>query len=210
MKRALHVLLSVLYALQVDPVEARMACPRLCSCADDMVDCSGRGLTVATLPSAFPPGAAELRLHSNRLTALPAGLLDGARDLRRVTLHDNPWACDCAVLYLRAWLLKQTDNALIKNVSCNSPPSLRGRLVVYLAEEEVLNSCRYWLCDLALASQISLFFFIVVQALLLAVIIHFLRRFNRLTCEVKASAAEGPAASASGVSEYTALKDGSY
>ncbi|XP_076859587.1 platelet glycoprotein Ib beta chain [Brachyhypopomus gauderio] len=203
MKRALPVLLVVLCVLGPCTGEA---CPRPCSCIANTVDCSARALTVATLPSAFPPGVTELRLHGNHLTALPVGMLDSVT-LRRVTLHGNPWACDCAVLYLRAWLLKQTNDALIRNVSCSSPPNLQGRLVVYLTEEEVLNSCRYWLCDLALASQISLFFFIVVQALLLAVIIHFLRRFDRLTCDVRRTALEDRSAGTSGLNEYTMLKD---
>lgn len=62
--------------------------------------------------------------------------------------------------------------------------------MVYLVEEEVLESCRYWMCNLALASQISLFIFIVVQALLLASVILFLRRFERLTREARRTAAE--------------------
>lgn len=62
--------------------------------------------------------------------------------------------------------------------------------MVYLVEEEVLESCRYWMCNLALASQISLFIFIVVQALLLASVILFLRRFERLTREARRTASE--------------------
>lgn len=77
-----------------------------------------------------------------------------------------------------------------RNVSCSSPPSLQGRLVAYLSEEEVLNSCNYWLCDLALASQISLFTFIVVQAILLAVVVYFLCRFNQLSFDAQRAAAE--------------------
>jgi len=52
-----------------------------------------------------------------------------------------------------------------RNVTCSSPAHLRGRLVVYLVEQELLESCRYWPCNLALASQISLFIFITVQVL---------------------------------------------
>ena len=35
--------------------------------------------------------------------------------------------------------------------------------MVNLVEEDVLSSCRYWICDLALASQISLVVFIIIQ-----------------------------------------------
>ncbi|XP_036434724.1 platelet glycoprotein Ib beta chain [Colossoma macropomum] len=186
MRRVL--VLVVLGVLGADVCAARAACPQVCSCRAGVVDCSERGLTTDKLPSSFPADTIELRLHDNFLTALPTGLLDPLPALRRVSLHGNHWTCDCAVLYLRGWLLKQSSNALIGNVSCTSPPSLQGRLVAYLDEEEVLSSCHYWLCDLAVASQISLFVFIVVQVLLLAAVVHFLRRFDRLTCDARRSA----------------------
>ncbi|KAI4884304.1 hypothetical protein NFI96_025724 [Prochilodus magdalenae] len=197
MRRVL--VLVVLCTLGADVCMARVACPSVCSCRDGVVDCSGKQLTTEELPTSFPTDTTDLRLHNNLLTTLPAGLLDTLQSLRRVTLHGNQWTCDCAVLYLRGWLLKQTNNALIRNVSCTSPPSLEGRLVAYLVEEEVLSSCHYWMCDLAVASQISLFVFIIVQALLLAAVIHFLRRFDRLTCDARRSTHND------GVSEGVAL-----
>jgi len=92
-----------------------------------------------------------------------------------------------------------------RNVTCSSPAHLRGRLVVYLVEQELLESCRYWPCNLALASQISLFIFITVQVLLLASVIVFLRRFERLT----RTAAETftPEDDATLSNEYVSLKD---
>jgi len=92
-----------------------------------------------------------------------------------------------------------------RNVTCSSPAHLRGRLVVYLVEQELLESCRYWPCNLALASQISLFIFIIVQVLLLASVIVFLRRFERLT----RTAAETftPEDDATPSNEYVSLKD---
>lgn len=87
-------------------------------------------------------------------------------------------------------VLNVTSVSFCRNVSCHSPPSLQGRLVAYLSEEEVLNSCNYWLCDLALYSQISLFIFIVVQAILLAAVVYFLRRFSQLSCDAQRAAAE--------------------
>lgn len=190
MKWVLCALLVLVYVLGADVGKAEAVCPQGCFCSAAMVDCSSRGLTTDTLPSSFPVSTSELRLHNNHLTALPTGLLDGMQALQLVTLHGNPWECDCAVLYLRGWLIKQKNDALIRNVSCNSPSSLKGSLVAYLSEEEVLNSCNYWLCDLALASQISLFVFIVVQAILLGVVVYFLRRFNQLSYDAQRGAAE--------------------
>ncbi|XP_056275435.1 platelet glycoprotein Ib beta chain isoform X1 [Pseudoliparis swirei] len=161
------------------------ACPHLCSCHGSQVDCSSRSLTSSSLPTSFPVGTTSLRLHDNRLTRLPNGLLDDLTS-RPVSLHGNPWECDCGVLYLRAWLLRQPA-ALTSHlgVNCSSPPGLRGRLVVNLTEKEVLESCHYWYCDLALASQVCLFVFVLVQAALLVVLIVFLRRFERLAQEAR-------------------------
>lgn len=185
------------------------SCPHVCSCSAGVVDCSNRALTTATLPSSFPASTTELLLNENHLTALPTGLLDALPALRRVALHGNPWACDCAILYLRGWMLKHGSDPSMRNVSCSSPAHLRGRLIVYLPEQELLDSCRYWLCNLALASQISLLVFIGVQALLLASVILFLRRFERLTEEAQRTAAESFTAeeNADHNSEYVMLKD---
>ncbi|GAA6105896.1 platelet glycoprotein Ib beta chain [Tachysurus ichikawai] len=190
MKCVLFAVLVLVCMLGVNVGEAEAVCPQGCFCAAAVVDCSRRGLTTATLPSSFPMSTTELQLHDNHLTALPVGLLDNMQVLQVVTLHGNPWECDCAVLYLRGWLLKQNNDALIRNVSCKSPPGLQGRLVAFLSEEEVLNSCNYWLCDLALASQISLFIFVLVQAILLAVVVYFLRRFHQLSYDAQRAAAE--------------------
>ncbi|XP_054628590.1 platelet glycoprotein Ib beta chain [Dunckerocampus dactyliophorus] len=166
--------------------QGSFACPHPCACHGSQVNCSGRSLTSSWLPSSFPVGTTELHLHGNLLTTLPNGLLDKLTSLRHVSLHGNPWTCDCGVLYLRGWLRGQSSGLLSHlGVNCSSPPGLRGRLVVYLTEEEVLDSCHYWYCDLALASQACLFVFVLVQAALLAAVIVFLRRFERLSKEAR-------------------------
>ncbi|CAL8345513.1 unnamed protein product [Lota lota] len=184
-------------------------CPHSCSCHQGHVNCSHKSLTSSMLPSHFPPGTTQLNLHNNLLTILPNGLLDDLPYLRSVTLHGNLWACDCGVLYLRAWLIHQPSSRLSSlNISCTSPPSLRGRLVLHLTEEEVLESCHYWYCDLALASQVCLFVFVLVQVLLLVAVIVFLRRFERLSREARrttvATSAFGDSVMAN---EYEALKE---
>ncbi|XP_073321982.1 platelet glycoprotein Ib beta chain [Pagrus major] len=167
------------------------ACPHLCICHGSQVDCSGRSLTSSSLSTSFPAGTTELRLHNNLLISLPNGLLDVLTSLRSVSLHGNPWVCDCGILYLRAWLLRQPASLSSHlGVNCSSPPSLRGRLVVYLTEQEVLESCHYWYCDLALASQVCLFVFVVVQAALLVALLIFLRKFERMSKEARRTTEE--------------------
>ncbi|XP_062398994.1 platelet glycoprotein Ib beta chain isoform X2 [Sardina pilchardus] len=201
------VIMSMVFSIMTAASAAVGVCPSPCSCTGGVVDCSGRGLTTSSMPSSFPTGTTELRLYDNHLTALPVGVLDALTGLRSVSLHGNPWSCDCGILYLRGWLLKQRNDGLVRNVSCSSPPGLQGTLVVNLVEHDLLSSCRYWFCDLALASQISLIVFIIIQALLLASVIFFLRRFDRLSKEARRTTEESFAGGDSGGNEYVMLKD---
>ncbi|KAG7236792.1 hypothetical protein INR49_000255, partial [Caranx melampygus] len=165
--------------------------PHLCMCRGSQVDCSNKLLTTSDLPTSFPAGTTELHLHNNMLTSLPNGLLDDLTSLRSVSLHGNLWVCDCGVLYLRAWLLQQHPSLMSDlGVNCSSPPSLKGRLVMYLTEEEILSSCHYWYCDLALVSEVCLFVFVLVQAALLVALIVFLKRFERMTKEARRATEE--------------------
>ncbi|XP_071339653.1 platelet glycoprotein Ib beta chain [Trachinotus anak] len=186
-----------------------LACPHPCSCHGNRVDCSSKSLTSSSLPTSFPAGTTELHLNNNLLSTLPNGLLDDLTSLHSVSLHGNPWVCDCGVLYLRAWLLRQPTSLLVHpHVNCSSPHNLRGRLVAYLTEEEVLNSCHYWYCDLALVSQVCLFVFVVVQAALLVALIVFLKRFERLSKEAKRTTEESfTVREGLRENEYTALTD---
>lgn len=189
--------------------EGQRSCPAVCSCQGSTVDCSGRSLTSSSLPVTFPEDTTELRLHNNLLTTLPNGLLDSLLHVRSVSLYGNPWACDCGALYLRAWLLghplRHTSHL---SVNCDSPLSLRGRLVAFLTEEELLDSCHYWYCDLALVSQLCLLGFVLFQGMLLLAVIIFLRRFQRMSEEVRRTKEESfTAEEMSQENEYTLLRD---
>ncbi|KAF7200626.1 platelet glycoprotein Ib beta chain [Nothobranchius furzeri] len=187
------------------------ACPDLCSCKDGQVDCSGRSLTSTSIPTSFPSGTISLLLHDNLLTTIPNQLLDDLTSLRSISLHGNPWVCDCGILYLRSWISRRPSSLVSHpRVSCSSPPSLRGRMVEHLTEGEVLESCQYWYCDLALASVVALFVFVVVQAALLVALIIFLRRFETLSKEAKRTTEEGfTAGDAHRENDYEHLKDSS-
>ncbi|KAK1160007.1 platelet glycoprotein Ib beta chain-like [Acipenser oxyrinchus oxyrinchus] len=165
-------------------------CPHQCFCSKGTIDCSSRSLTAKTLPVGFPVNALELRLNDNKLTSVPSGLFDRLDELRAVSLEGNPWTCDCEILYLRAWLMKQENRTLYKTVACNSPDRLKGRLVMYLAEDEVQSTCQYGYCDVALVSQVILFVLIAVQAALLLLVILFLRRFQKISSEAKSTERE--------------------
>ncbi|XP_040272264.1 platelet glycoprotein Ib beta chain [Bufo bufo] len=165
-------------------------CPSPCSCSSGIVDCSYKDLTSTSLPSSFPTSTQVIRLDQNNLLFIPNGLLDHLPNLREVYLEHNPWHCDCDILYLRSWLQGQQKKSLYRDVTCASPEPLEGRVIMYLTEDELVTTCQYWYCNLALISQLCLFIFIVVQGILLIFIILSLRRFQKIAREAKRTAKE--------------------
>ncbi|KAK7934440.1 hypothetical protein WMY93_005336 [Mugilogobius chulae] len=189
--------------------EGQSSCPGVCSCHGGTVDCSGRSIITSSLPGAFPAGTTKLHLHNNMLTTLPNGLLDSLLHLRSVSLHGNPWVCDCGILYLRAWLVRHpVSHTSHLQVNCSSPLNLRGRLVVYLSEEELLDTCHYWYCDLALVSQLCLLGFVLLQGGLLFAVVVFLRRFQHMSKEARRTTEESfTTGEMMQDNEYTPLRD---
>nr|XP_004670904.1 platelet glycoprotein Ib beta chain [Jaculus jaculus] len=171
--------LSLLLLLLAAPGHPAVGCPAPCSCAGTQVDCGRRGLTWASLPAAFPLDTTELVLTGNNLTALPPGLLDALPVLRTAHLGANPWRCDCHLLPLRAWLAGRPERELYRDLRCAAPPELRGRVLPYLAEEELRAVCAPGpLCWGALAAQLALFVLGLLHALLLALLLGRLRRLR--------------------------------
>lgn len=172
--------LSLLLLLLASPA-SRAACPASCACAGTYVDCGRRGLTWATLPAVFPPNTTELVLTGNNLTMLPPGLLDALPVLRTVYLDANPWRCDCHLVPLRAWLAGRPERAPYRHLRCVAPAVLRGRLLAYLAEDELRATCTLGhLCWGALAAQMVLLGLGLLHALLLVLLLCRLRRLSAL------------------------------
>uniref|UniRef100_A0A8C0K3S3 Platelet glycoprotein Ib beta chain n=1 Tax=Canis lupus dingo TaxID=286419 RepID=A0A8C0K3S3_CANLU len=175
---ALSLLLLPLLLL-APPGRRAAGCPAPCDCAGTRVDCGRRGLTRATLPAAFPPDTTELVLTGNNLTGLPRGLLDTLPALRAAHLGANPWRCDCHLVPLRAWLAGRPERAPYRDLRCAAPPALRGRLLPYLAEEELRAACPPGaLCWGALGAQLLLLGLGLLHALLLLLLL--LCRLRRL------------------------------
>lgn len=171
--------LSLLLLLLALPSRSAAGCPAPCRCAETQVDCGRRGLTWASLPAAFPPDTTELVLTGNNLTSLPPGLLDALPVLRAVHLGANPWRCDCRLVPLRAWLAGRPERALYRELRCAEPLELRGRVLSYLAEEELRAACAPGaLCRGALAAQLVLLGLGLLHALLLALLLGRLRRLR--------------------------------
>ncbi|XP_077317790.1 platelet glycoprotein Ib beta chain [Lithobates pipiens] len=165
-------------------------CPSSCRCTSGIVDCSYNNLVTQSLPASFPFSTEVIRLDNNKLNSIASGLLDRLPNLREVHLKHNPWHCDCDILYLRSWLQAQQKRSLYRDVICESPESLKGRVIMYLTEDELVTTCQYWYCNLALVSQLCLCIFIVVQGILLIFVIFSLRRFQRIAREARRTAKE--------------------
>lgn len=143
------------------------------------MDCGRRGLTSASLPAVFPPATTELVLTGNNLTALPPGLLDALPALRAAYLGANPWRCDCRLVPLRAWLAGRPERAAYRDLRCASPAALRGRLLPYLAEEELRAACGPGrLCQGSLLTPLLLLGLGLLHALLLALLLCRLQRLR--------------------------------
>ncbi|KAL2299619.1 hypothetical protein Nmel_012462 [Mimus melanotis] len=135
-------LLAALGCALLLPALLGQDCPSPCRCwslPDPgmlLVDCSSRGLR--SVP-ALPRRARSLRLHNNSLASIPAGALDGLQHLRHLQLGDNPWHCDCHILYLRLWLQDFSAPALAA-LRCASPAALRSKPLAQLSGAE-LGAC---------------------------------------------------------------------
>ncbi|NWI01124.1 GPIX protein, partial [Tichodroma muraria] len=116
---------AVLGCALLVPVVLGEDCPSPCSCGSPglgtRVDCSSRGLR--SLP-ALPRRTRSLLLHNNSLASIPAGALDSLGHLQELRVGDNPWHCDCHILYLKLWLQDFSAPALAR-LRCASPAHLR-------------------------------------------------------------------------------------
>ncbi|NXO80156.1 GPIX protein, partial [Sitta europaea] len=131
-------------ALLLLPVLLGEHCPSPCRCwsvgqgQGTAVDCSSRGLR--WLP-ALPRPARSLHLHNNSLASIPAGALDSLAHLRELQAWDNPWHCDCRILYLKLWLQDLSAPALAR-LRCASPAHLRMKSLAQLTGSDLGNCAR--------------------------------------------------------------------
>uniref|UniRef100_A0A8C0J7X2 Glycoprotein Ib platelet subunit beta n=1 Tax=Chelonoidis abingdonii TaxID=106734 RepID=A0A8C0J7X2_CHEAB len=117
-------------------------CPASCQCSTNIVNCMSKELTESSLPVSFSPSTQMIYLNNNQLTSIPSGLLDNLQSLQVAYLWGNPWECDCNILYLRSWLQWQQNRTLYRNVVCASPEHLRGRIIAYMSEDELISTCQ--------------------------------------------------------------------
>ncbi|XP_071851493.1 leucine-rich repeat transmembrane protein FLRT3-like [Apostichopus japonicus] len=64
-----------------------------------------------------------LDLQGNNLTRLPEGLFDPVGDFG-IDLRDNPWFCDCKIIFLKTWILRS--QYFRHEMLCDNPIEYRG------------------------------------------------------------------------------------
>ncbi|NXN98294.1 GPIX protein, partial [Rhinopomastus cyanomelas] len=118
-------------------------CPPSCSCKSLTgtkglhVDCSSQRLT--EVPD-LPIDTKRLYLQNNSLTSVPPGVLDSLNSLEEVKMSDNPWNCDCHILYLKLWL-EDVSASSLANIRCATPAALRMKPLKQLTGNE-LGICK--------------------------------------------------------------------
>uniref|UniRef100_A0A8C3S6A1 LRRCT domain-containing protein n=1 Tax=Chelydra serpentina TaxID=8475 RepID=A0A8C3S6A1_CHESE len=102
-----------------------------------LVDCSSKELKEVP---ALSVSTRKLYLQNNSMTTIRTGAFDSLRNLKEVNVSDNPWNCDCDILYLKLWLEDFSESS-IANVICATPASNEGKPLSQLSGNE-LDSCR--------------------------------------------------------------------
>ncbi|NWI62532.1 GPIX protein, partial [Todus mexicanus] len=119
------------------------ACPPSCTCRPlgenegVHVDCSSRKLTQVPV---LPVNTRRLYLQNNSLTSVPPGALDSLYSLEEVKMFDNPWHCDCHIVYLKLWL-EDVSAPSLETVRCATPAPVRMKPLRQLTGNE-LGICK--------------------------------------------------------------------
>ncbi|NXA90134.1 GPIX protein, partial [Melanocharis versteri] len=171
-------------ALLLLPLVLAEDCPSPCSCSlaeawGTRVDCSSRGLLA--LP-ALPRRTRSLHLHNNSLASVPAGALDGLGHLWELQAWDNPWHCDCHILYLKLWLEDFSAPALAR-LRCASPVHLRMKPLGQLTGNDLGG------CKRLLPTKCLQFFwrdlFLIAGAVITLLLVAWAVKFSRkLVCQL--------------------------
>ncbi|GLD61863.1 matrix-remodeling-associated protein 5-like protein [Lates japonicus] len=102
-------------------------------------------ITVSLLGNFWTSGLKHLHLSDNLLEQLPAAALKTAPRLELLSLHGNPWTCDCQLHWLIEW--SSTHEGVIKCKKergssetcpqCSSPQPLNGTLLLGLTPDKL-------------------------------------------------------------------------
>nr|CAB3246489.1 leucine-rich repeat transmembrane protein FLRT2-like [Phallusia mammillata] len=69
------------------------------------------------------PQLQNLDLSSNQLRSVESGAFANLPITASVEIHDNPWRCDCNLVYLKTWFTHTTSVVASGNIRCSTPYS---------------------------------------------------------------------------------------
>ncbi|XP_043934022.1 platelet glycoprotein IX [Protopterus annectens] len=164
--------LAVLLFLRSSSAES---CPFPCTCTtmgltDLKVVCSFGSLE--EIP-ALPKNTTELYLEGNLLTRVLPGTFDSFTNLRKVNLSNNPWNCDCNIIYLKMWLQDQPLHNH-NDVICSTPSELTRVPVTKLTYNDFVtcshhrNHCSDFMQNIVILFIMLLLLVLTVCSLMLA------------------------------------------
>ncbi|KAL9916145.1 leucine-rich tendon-specific protein isoform 1-T1 [Glossina fuscipes fuscipes] len=82
------------------------------------------------------PSLTDLRLSGNDISIVAKHAMDGARELKSLSMQENPLSCDCTMREFAEWLqiAKQLTQDLI-TITCVTPPKLEGAPLIQVPME---------------------------------------------------------------------------
>lgn len=163
-------------------------CPPSCNCKplEEMkglqIDCSSRKLK--EVPS-LPINTKRLYLQNNSLTTVSPGAFDSLLSLEEIKIFDNPWNCDCHILYLKLWLEDISESSLA-NIRCATPASVRMKPLNQLTGNE-LGVCK-WLLPIKGLEFFWRDLILIAAAIFTLILLGWaLRSSKKLVCQIELS-----------------------
>ncbi|XP_015262917.1 PREDICTED: platelet glycoprotein IX [Gekko japonicus] len=153
------------------------------------IDCTSLGLKELPLLSI---DILILELQNNSLTTVPPGTLDILRKVEKVDFSNNPWNCDCSILYFKMWL-EDFHEASLANITCAGPAPVKMRALSQLSGN-ALEGCRKPApinCLDFLWRDVPLVAIAILVLILAVCILHYSRKLARRATEQQHSS-EGP------------------
>ncbi|XP_048584555.1 SCO-spondin isoform X2 [Nematostella vectensis] len=87
------------------------------------------------------PSLKLLFVSFNSLATLPRGLFYSLSTDAKVSLHNNPFVCDCKLSWLKQWIRTRSLIYSLNLIKCSSPPGLAGQPVTAVPDSRFV--CEY-------------------------------------------------------------------
>ncbi|XP_038067369.1 chondroadherin-like [Patiria miniata] len=119
-------------------------------------------------PNAFQgvtAGLQELYLHTNRLQTLSAQTIQGLDDLTMLSLHENPWVCNCTLTKLTRYLETRRNNINVLQLDSTYCTSDDGSKT-YFTSQEIDAFCESFPLEKVIPAAIGAVILIIATAII--------------------------------------------